>query len=144
MNITKWQNPFLNELLNIRKTFKDLIDDDFLKREPNNSHMPLIEVYEKDDKVFVEAGLPGMKKDDISIEIDDGILKISGKVEENKEKKGDGYFYTERKYGSFARRFEVPATLKEEDVTAEYKDGVLMVNFPKTQKNKEVKKIAVK
>jgi len=144
MNITKWQNPFLNELLNIRKTFKDLIDDDFLKREPNNSHMPLIEVYEKDDKVCVEAELPGMKKDDISIEIDDGVLKIAGKVEENKEKKDDGYFYSERKYGSFVRSFEVPASLKDEDVEAEYKDGILMVKFPKAQKAKEIKKIAVK
>lgn len=142
MKLVRWEDP-LNQLLDIRKNFKRFLDDDFVNKGFGDG-FPIVEVYEKGDKWHLDAELPGAKKEDINIQLEDGLLKISGKVEKNTEKKEDGYFYSERKYGSFERAFDVPDGLKPEEIAAEYHDGILKVTFPKAEKPKEVKKIEVK
>lgn len=143
MKLVKWTHPF-NELLEIRKTFKNLLDGEFLKEFTENADfMPQIEITEQDDKWLVSAELPGMKKEDINIELEDGYLKISGKVENKKEIKENNYYYSERKYGTFARTIEVPNDVKPEEIKAEYVDGILNITIPKNEKAKEVKKITI-
>jgi HSP20 family protein len=110
----------------------------------NADFVPGIEITEHEDKWNICAELPGIRKEDINIQLEDGLLKISGRVENKKEVKDNSYYYTERKYGTFARSIEVPDDIKSEEISAEYNDGVLSVNIPKHEKPKEVKKIEIK
>ena len=75
--------------------------------------------------------LPGLKPEEVHVELKNGDLWISGKRDEEKEEKGKKYHRVERSYGSFERSFSVPADAEEEKVSAQFKDGVLMVHLPK-------------
>ncbi len=144
MKIIRWTNP-LSELMGIRNTFKNFLSDDFMKDlKENADFVPGIEITEQEDKWNICAELPGIKKEDISIQLEDGLLKISGKIENKKEIKENNYYYNERKYGTFSRSIEVPNEVKADEISAEYTDGVLSVNIPKHEKPKELKKIEIK
>lgn len=104
---------------------------------------PDVEVTEKDNEYVVHADLPGMKREDFDITVEGNrfILRGDRKEENHSEKKG--YYYSERRYGSFARAFTLPVEIDAEKVRAAYKNGVLEVVLPKTAKEK-TKKIDVK
>ncbi|MGM0608725.1 MAG: Hsp20/alpha crystallin family protein [Candidatus Muiribacteriota bacterium] len=146
MKMQKW-NP-LNEMLDLSNTWKNFFDEDesfFPSGLLNESGKFKVDVYEKDNKVNIDAELPGMKKDDISITLEDGYLTIAGKSEKNNEVKEKDYFYSERSSGSFSRTFQVGDDVTEKDINAEYNDGILHVSFKKPQiEKKNVKKISVK
>lgn len=81
--------------------------------------------------------MPGVKKEDLNIELENGLLSISAKRENSYEKKEDGrYFYTERNYGSFSRSIRVPDDVGEDNVQAKYEDGVLTLNLVKDANKK--------
>lgn len=106
---------------------------------------PAVDIEEEKDKYVVKADIPGLKHDDIKVEVDDGVLKISGerkyeKKEEDKEKK---YHYYERSYGSFERRFVLPSGVDSEKIDAKYENGVLEIQIPKIE-SKKPKEIKVK
>jgi len=98
---------------------------------------PAIDVFEEDNAVVVKAELPGMKKEDISVELIDGILKIAGekKREEKVEKKN--YYRTERSLGSFERRISLPAETQVDKAKASFKDGLLEIKIPKSEEAKK-------
>jgi HSP20 family protein len=102
---------------------------------------PAIEVYEEKDDVVVKAEIPGMKKEDLDINISDSHLTIKGEKKQEEEIKKKGYYYSERSYGSFMRTIELPNEVKTDKAYANFKDGVLEVRLPKTEeaKKKEVK-----
>ena len=90
------------------------------------------DIRDEGDKYVLEAELPGFKKEEIKLDLKDGILTVSAQHTENdeeKDKKGN-YIRRERKYGSFARSFDVSG-IREEDITAAYHDGVLELELPK-------------
>ena len=88
---------------------------------------PEVEFFERDGQFTVRADLPGLTKDDVRVEIDDGSLTLSGERRGEHEEKGEGYYRTERSYGSFFRRVPLPEGVKTEDATATFKNGVLEV-----------------
>lgn len=98
---------------------------------------PAIDVFEEGDTVVVKAELPGMKKEDISVELSDGILKITGekKHEEKVEKKN--YYRSERSSGYFERRISLPVETQIDKVKATFKDGLLEIKVPKSEKAKK-------
>ncbi len=98
---------------------------------------PAIDVFEEDNAVVVKAELPGMKKQDISVELNNGILKITGekKREEKVEKKD--YYRTERSLGSFERRISLPAETEVDKAKASFKDGLLEIKIPKSEEAKK-------
>ena len=98
---------------------------------------PAIDVFEEDNSIVVKAELPGMKKEDISVEVSDGILKITGekKREEKVEKKN--YYRTERSLGSFERRISLPAETQVNQAKASFKDGLLEIKVPKSEEAKK-------
>lgn len=102
---------------------------------------PSVDVFEDADKVTVKAELPGMGKDDVEVNVSDGVITISGekKKEEKVEKKD--YYRLERSYGSFSRTVRLPSEIQSDKAEARFKDGVLEVTLPKTEqaKKKEVK-----
>lgn len=91
---------------------------------------PEIDVFEKDNRLVTRIDLPGLKKEDVKIEVTDGYLTISSERRSEAEEKKDNYFRCEREYGSFYRTVPLPEGVKFEDVTATFADGVLEVGVP--------------
>jgi HSP20 family protein len=92
---------------------------------------PPIEVFERGNDLVVRADLPGLSKDDVKVDIDNGVLAISGERRSEHEEERQGYFRSERSYGSFSRSIPLPEGVNEDQVKASFKDGVLEVTMPK-------------
>jgi HSP20 family protein len=93
---------------------------------------PAIDVQETDAEYVIKADLPDVKRDDVKVAIEDGILAVEGERLQEKEEKGRKFHRTERSYGKFVRRLAVPTDVDQQNVAAEFKDGVLSVHLPKT------------
>ncbi|MEY4635477.1 MAG: Spore protein [Acidobacteriota bacterium] len=91
---------------------------------------PRIDVFEKDNRLVTKVDLPGLKKDDVKVEVTDGQLAISGERKSETEEKKDDFYRCEREYGSFYRAVPLPEGVKLEDVKASFADGVLEVSVP--------------
>jgi len=105
---------------------------------------PTVDVFEEGDDVVVKAELPGIKKEDIDVNLTGDTVTISGekKKEDKVEKKG--YYRMERSYGSFSRSLRMPAEVQSDKAKAKFKDGVLEIRVPKTEESrKKEKKITV-
>jgi HSP20 family protein len=92
--------------------------------------VPALEIAEKDNTLFVKADLPGLKKEDVKVEVALEGITITGERKEEKEEKKEGYFRTERLYGSFERFVPLPDGAVLDKAIAEFKDGVLTVTVP--------------
>jgi HSP20 family protein len=89
---------------------------------------PEIDVFEKDNRLVTKIDLPGLKKEDVKVEVTDGHLAISGERKTEAEEKKDQFYRCEREYGSFYRAIPLPDGVKLEDVKATFADGVLEVS----------------
>lgn len=123
--------------------------DNFEKKFFGNSNVSLpdfrTDIRDAGDKFLLEAELPGFSKEDIQLDVKDGILTISAQHSQSKEEKDekDGYIRQERRYGSFRRSFDV-AGVDEGQITARYQDGVLELSLPKaTPAVPESRRIAI-
>lgn len=104
-----------------------------------------VDVYEDGNDLVAEMNLPGLKGEDIDVEVEENYLRIAGRREERQEKKEKSHYTKEIRRGSFERVVQLPDMVEQEKVTAEYKDGVLKVHMPKRQKTPENKvKVQVK
>ncbi|OFW37348.1 MAG: hypothetical protein A3J29_18605 [Acidobacteria bacterium RIFCSPLOWO2_12_FULL_67_14b] len=91
---------------------------------------PTIEVFEKDNRLVTKVDLPGLKKEDVKVEVTDSRLAISGERKREVEEKKKNVYRSEREYGSFYRAVPLPEGVKPEDVKATFADGVLEVSVP--------------
>ncbi len=107
------------------------------------SWMPAVEVHQHDDEIVVRADLPGMKKDDVKVEIEDRMLTIQGERTQGCEEERDGHFRSECRYGSFYRAITLPTDVDPDDVKAEFDDGVLEVRIPTPRRDESRKSIEV-
>jgi HSP20 family protein len=99
-------------------------------RGPAAAWAPQIDVVEKDNRLITRIDLPGLKKEDVKVEVTDGHLAISGERKKEEEEKGEQFYRCEREYGSFYRAVPLPDGVKLEDVKATFADGVLEVSVP--------------
>jgi HSP20 family protein len=107
--------------------------------------MPAVDVSETDKGYEIKAELPGMEEKNIEVKLADGVLTIKGEKQEEKETKEKDYYVQERSFGSFQRTFQVPDNVDTNKIEANFKNGVLTVNLPKTaEAQKPAKKIEVK
>lgn len=97
---------------------------------------PPIDLSETNDKFTIKAEIPGIDPKEIDISVNNNTLLIKGEKKEEKEEKGKNYYRMERRYGSFSRSIDLPASVDTNKVSAEYKNGVLEINL---QKKEEVK-----
>ncbi|KAJ3722559.1 HSP20-like chaperone [Lentinula raphanica] len=106
---------------------------------------PRMDLHENTETNTVTATfeLPGLKKEDVDINVHDGRLTVSGESKISSERNEDGYAIRERRYGSFARALQLPRGVKEEEIKASMENGVLTVTFPKSTKEAEPKKISI-
>ena len=98
---------------------------------------PLVDITEDEKEYLIQAELPDMKKEDVRLTVENGVLAISGERKFEKEEKGRKYHRIERAYGSFVRRFSLSEDADGSNVTANFKDGVLQVHLPKSVKAKQ-------
>ena len=98
--------------------------------------IPTVDISETEGEYLIKAELPDVRKEDVKVTVEDGVLTLQGERRQEKEEKGKKYHRVERSYGSFVRSFTLPESIDESGVNAEYKDGVLSLHLPKTEKVK--------
>ena len=102
----------------------------------NDLWSPPVDVEETSDELVLTAELPGMKHEDIDIELEDGVLTIQGeKKEEQKDEGTQGLLY-ERRWGSFTRKFTLPRAVDANNINASYENGILTIHVPKAEEAK--------
>ena len=131
--------------------FDDFIEDEFFPRNSffskRERNLMKTDIKEKKDKYILDIDLPGFKKENINVSLDDGYLNIEAKVDNEKDTGNDEkYVRKERYYGECSRSFYVGDQVKEENIKAEFKDGILKIELPKKEienKSKETKQIPI-
>ena len=98
---------------------------------------PAVDLYEEKDEIVVKAELPGMEKDNIEVNLSDNRLTIKGEKKQEEEVKKEGYYRSERSYGSFVRSLELPREVQTDKVKAAFKNGILEIRLPKTEEAKK-------
>ena len=94
---------------------------------------PAVDVKETDSSFLIFADIPGLTKKDINIEVSDDVLSITGERTEDKVEDSDLYHYRERSKGAFTRSFHLPESVDEKKISANFKDGILSIELPKTK-----------
>lgn len=109
------------------------------------SWAPQLETFRRGDKLVIRADLPGLTKDDVKVEVDNGMLAICGERREEREEDRDDFYRSERTYGQFYRSIALPEGVNESQVDASFKDGVLEVTLPAPrERDRTAKRIEVK
>jgi HSP20 family protein len=94
---------------------------------------PMVDISETPESYLVTAELPGVTKDDVNINYEDGVLTIRGEKKQEKEEKRKNYHRVERSFGAFERSFRVPARVLVDKIEAKFKDGILNLMLPKAE-----------
>ena len=116
------------------KPFHDILDEifnDVHSRE--ESFLPNIDIAETDQSFEIEAQLPGIKKDDITVDLENNRLTISGERKFEKEDKNKKYHRMETQYGSFTRSFQLPDSIDQDSIKATFNDGILSISIDKSE-----------
>ena len=139
--ISRW-DPF-TELEDLQSRLSTLFGRAPVKKGSDNREAlsvaqwaPLVDISEDEKEYLVKAELPEVKKDEVKVSVQNDVLSITGERKYEKEEKNKKVHRIERAYGSFARTFTVPEDADAEQVSAEFKDGILQVHLPKTEKIK--------
>ena len=116
----------------------NLFDDDFFPvLTGRNSSMPAVNIKENEKSFVLELAVPGIDKNDLKIDINEDVLTISHETKNESEENSDGYKRKEFSYSSFCRSFYIPENVKADKIGASYKDGVLSVELPKNEEEKQ-------
>jgi HSP20 family protein len=105
--------------------------------------LPQVEAFEREGKLIVRADLPGLTKDDINVDITDDAIKIRGERRQEKEENQEGYYSSERSYGSFYREIPLPGGVKPDEASATFRNGVLEINMPAPARQTSSRRIEI-
>ena len=140
MNLVRW-NPW-SEMSILQNRLNSFLNEPFFRsgREDDQFSMgswyPAVDMFENDDKIVIKAELPGVDKKDISVDVKDRVLTLSGERNYDHEVKEENYYRRERACGKFKRAFNLPADVDPDRIKADFKDGVLKVELPKPEAQK--------
>lgn len=140
MALIRW-DPF-RDIITLRERMDKMFEDSLARfRTPEEATMPTfwspaVDIYETDENIVLKAELPGVDKKEVSVEVKDNTLILKGERRREKEVKEENYHRVERSYGSFMRSFSLPVTVRQDQVKARFKDGVLEVTLPKAEEAK--------
>ncbi len=109
-------------------------------RQQMGVSVPAVNVRENDKQYTIEVAAPGMRKEDFNIDMDERMLTISCQKEEEKTEEKEDYRRREYNYSSFSRSFNLPETVKAEDIKAHYENGILSLTVPKAKEEERPKK----
>ena len=139
------RGDIFSDLTRMQQEMNRFFDDFFGERRSEmmeGAWLPAVDVSETDTELKVRAELPGMTQNDIELHLQDNVLTLKGEKKQEKKEEKENYHRIERSYGSFTRSFTLPAGVKQEDVKATFKDGVLEITLPKSEEA-QPKKISI-
>lgn len=113
-----------------------MLDQPFSTLSDSNAFMPAIDVSETETELTIAAELPGVAKEDVKIDVEEGVLTIRGEKKQVHEEKKPHLHVYERSYGVFERAFSLPQSVDADRIKAEFQDGVLKLTLPKMEKEK--------
>jgi HSP20 family protein len=139
MNIVKY-DPF-RELRSLQdemtRLFTGVVPASFNREEmTHGAWAPSVDIFEDKEHLILEAELPGMRREDFEISVENNVITLSGERKFEKKTEGDNYHRVERSYGSFTRSFTLPQTVTADGATADFDNGVLRVSLPKREETK--------
>ena len=139
MAVVKW-DPF-RDLISIQDRMNRLFEQTLSRSRGEEgvsatTWTPAVDIYETVDTIVMKAELPGVAREDIQIQINDNTLTLRGERRFAKDVHEESYLRIERAYGSFHRSFTLPATVRQENIRALFKDGVLELTLPKAEDSK--------
>lgn len=140
MAIVKW-DPF-RDIVTLRDRMDRLFDDSLARIRGGEEEFgvsgwaPSVDIYETPENLVIKVEVPGVEKEDITVEVKDDNLCLKGERKFEKDVKEENYHRMERSYGAFKRIFSLPTTVDKEKVTASFKNGVLEITLPKIRKEK--------
>lgn len=140
MALVRW-NPW-QELETINRQLSRVLDDSSEGGMTQGAWLPAVDIHESDEMIVVEVELPGINKEDVKVDVEGGVLMISGERKYEKDEKSENSHRIERSYGRFTRSFTLPTYVDAANVRAKMEDGVLRVELPKQEAVKP-KSIAV-
>jgi len=129
--VMKW-NPFA-QFENMHRELATLIEGRADRRHAVAEWAPVVDIIEDEKAYVIKAELPEMKKEDVHVQLEGGVLTITGERKVEKEEKTKKYHRIERAYGVFARSFELPENIDANKISASYKEGVLTVAVAKSE-----------
>lgn len=131
-----------DDIFGLDRFFDDFFRDPFFARFSSMVSPIRADVKENDHEYIVEAEIPGVRKEDISIEISDDVLTLGVDTRKEVNEESEGYIYRERSTGSFKRSFHIE-NIKNDKVKASYKDGILTIVLPKDDQAKGAKRVEI-
>ncbi|PDW04343.1 Hsp20/alpha crystallin family protein [Candidatus Viridilinea mediisalina] len=134
-NITRW-DP-IQEAVTLREAVNRLFEESFVPSTPARGGLGVaMDLSETADSYIIEAAVPGLKADDLNITFENGILTISGEINQSEESKERNYHRIERRFGRFSRNVSLPSSVRGDAITAHLEHGVLLLNVPKAEELK--------
>ena len=134
MTLVKWTPRPMTVFNEVDNMINSMFNRDWnLEPIQSTKWNPAVDVKETDSSFLISADIPGLTKKDINIEVSDDVLSITGERIEDNVEDSDLYHYRERSKGAFTRSFHLPESVDEKKISANFKDGILNIELPKTK-----------
>ena len=135
-NLTRWEPA--REMMTLREAMDRLFDDAFTRpfSMRDGWSAPAIDMYQTDDEIVVKASLPGIKADEVQINITGNVLTLKGEVKHEEESKDKAWHIREQRWGSFQRSVALPTNVVADKAKAEFENGILNITLPKAEEVK--------
>ena len=135
-NLTRWEP--VREMMTLREAMDRLFDDAFTRpfspRDGGSTwSSPAIDMYQTDNEVVVKAALPGIKADEVQINVNSDVLTIKGEMKHEEEKKDKSWHIREHRWGAFERSIRLPTGVLSDKAKAEFDNGILTITLPKSE-----------
>ena len=142
-NLIRWEPA--REMMTLREAMDHLFDDAFTRPLTirDGWSAPAIDMYQTDDEIVVKASLPGVKADDVQINVSGEVLTIKGESKQMEEKNEKSWHMREQRWGSFERSVALPTEVVSDQAKAEFENGILVITLPKAEEVKP-KTISIK
>ena len=146
-NLIRWEPA--REMMTLREAMDRLLDDAFTRPlgfgngHENAWSVPAVDMYQTDNEVVVKAALPGMKADDVQLNVTGEVLTIKGEIKQKDELKEKAYHLREQRWGSFERSVILPTEVVADKAKADFENGILTITLPKAEEAKP-KSISIK
>jgi len=136
-NLIRWEPA--REMMTLREAMDRLFDDAFthpLSMSGNGWSVPAVDMYQTDNEIVVKAALPGIKPDEVQINITGDVLTLKGEVKQSEEVKEKAYHIHEQRWGAFERTLILPANVIADKAKADFENGILSITLPKAEEAK--------
>ena len=135
-NLIRWEPA--REMMSLRDAMDRLFDDAFTRPLSlrDGWSVPAIDMFQTDDEIVVKAALPGMKSDEVQINITGEVLTLKGEVKQNQEMEEKAWHIREQRFGSFERSIALPTDVVADKARADFENGILTITLPKAEEVK--------